>query len=174
MPIVDGLTSSKIIRSFEKAHPSSCDTRISGRVPIFAVSASLVERNRAEYIEAGFDGWILKPIDFQRLGVLLRGIFDSKTRNDCLYQPGEWERGGWFINHQPDIFEASTTPSNAAPQSKRGQESFPTHEDDPITKEQERLKSLGTDAHHAESFPAEPGQSGNIETSVAKGKSSLP
>ena len=99
MPIVDGLTSTKMIRAFEQ------DQRASGllttahrghRIPIIAVSASLVEREKDTYVGAGFDGWILKPIDFKRLETLLRGIVDDQTREESLYVPGYWEKGGWF------------------------------------------------------------------------------
>lgn len=99
MPIVDGLTSTKMIRSFEQTpeHPGySKLASINGRIPIFAVSASLVEHERQTYIDAGFDGWILKPIDFKRLNTLLTGISDEETRQSCLYVPGGWEHGGWF------------------------------------------------------------------------------
>lgn len=120
MPIVDGLTSTKMIRSFEKTHPGYCLSEHAahhGRVPIIAVSASLIEKDRQTYIEAGFDGWILKPIDFKRLNVLLSGILDEDTRGSCLYTPGGWERGGWFVKRrQPDSLDASsssTTPTNA-------------------------------------------------------------
>ncbi|ESZ95078.1 PHY1, histidine kinase-group VIII protein [Sclerotinia borealis F-4128] len=116
MPIVDGLTSTKMIRSFEKTHLNlSPRAKLNGRVPIFAVSASLLERERQIYIDAGFDGWILKPIDFKRLNVLLEGIVDSNVRESCLYQPGGWERGGWFRKMQPSVFQSSTAPSNETP-----------------------------------------------------------
>lgn len=99
MPIVDGLTSTKMIRAFEHSddHPglSELATRHS-RIPVFAVSASLVEREKDNYIDAGFDAWVLKPIDFKRLEKLIRGIGDDGVRNELLYVPGEWERGGWF------------------------------------------------------------------------------
>lgn len=114
MPIVDGLTSTKMIRSYEKSHPESkfsSRTSSNGRVPIFAVSASLLERERQTYIKAGFDGWILKPIDFKRLSILLLGIVDDKTRDSCLYKPGEWEKGGWFHRRQsPPPLRVSTAP----------------------------------------------------------------
>ncbi len=114
MPIVDGLTSTKMIRSYEKSHSQldlSSRAAANGRVPILAVSASLVERERQTYISAGFDGWILKPIDFKRLTTLLSGIVEEEIRNSCLYQPGEWERGGWFTKRQPSVFDAQTNPS---------------------------------------------------------------
>lgn len=132
MPIVDGLTSTKMIRSFEKSHKQnylSPRARENGRVPIFAVSASLVEREKQTYVNAGFDGWILKPIDFKRLNVLLSGIVDERVRSECLYRPGEWERGGWFDNRQSDIFEADTTPSGATPVSNPS-ETEPRQPDD--------------------------------------------
>ncbi|KAK6856306.1 Cyanobacterial phytochrome B [Apiospora arundinis] len=99
MPIVDGLGSTKMIRAFEKSEKCqalSSLARYQGRIPIFAVSASLVEKEGPTYINAGFDGWILKPIDIKRLHTLLFGITDDETRNSCLYVPGQWERGGWF------------------------------------------------------------------------------
>ena len=99
MPIIDGESSTRMIRSFEKEHLQTClspRALVNGRVPILAVSASLVERDREKYINAGFDGWVLKPIDFKRLYVLLAGTVDYEARKPCIYQPGGWECGGWF------------------------------------------------------------------------------
>lgn len=99
MPIVDGLTSTRMIRGVEKAPEHGGHSEIAasnGRIPIFAVSASLLERDRQVYIDGGFDGWILKPVDFKRLNTLLTGIRDDEIRASCLYAPGQWERGGWF------------------------------------------------------------------------------
>ncbi|KAG6009714.1 hypothetical protein E4U21_001462 [Claviceps maximensis] len=99
MPIVDGMTSTKMIRSIEKSPDHKGHSRLAAnnnhRIPIFAVSASLMEEKRQHYMDAGFDGWILKPIDFKRLSMLLSGIYNLDVRKACLYVPGEWERGGW-------------------------------------------------------------------------------
>jgi CheY-like chemotaxis protein len=117
MPIVDGLTSTKMIRSFEKTKSTKFNLSLraarNGRVPIIAVSASLVEKERQTYVDAGFDGWILKPISFQRLSELMTGIVDDKVREEALYQPGNWERGGWFHLGQRDMSQAHTKPDNA-------------------------------------------------------------
>ena len=112
------MTSTKMIRSFEKTNPEqvlSRRARRNGRMPIIAVSASLVESNVEVYKEAGFDGWILKPISFVRLAELMKGIVDDKSRAHNVYQPGKWEQGGWFYKAQPDRFVAKTTPSGGAP-----------------------------------------------------------
>ena len=179
MPIVDGLTSTKMIRSFEKSFPEKLLSKraaLNGRVPIFAVSASLVEKNRQVYIDAGFDGWILKPIDFTRLTLLMSGIVEEKTREACLYKPGEWERGGWFAKRQPDIFASSTKPSAKAPvSSSRKRESYPAQpREEPTDKERERLGQLDNDAVHADSVPENPGHSGDIDYAVesTRGKKS--
>ncbi|QDS71907.1 hypothetical protein FKW77_000358 [Venturia effusa] len=118
MPIVDGLTSTKMIRSYEKTHSShklSQRAAVNGRVPVIAVSASLVERERQTYIDAGFDAWILKPISFIRLETLLEGIVNHQVREDCLYTPGKWEAGGWFNKafSPQNANEQSLTPPNA-------------------------------------------------------------
>ncbi|KAK0617072.1 hypothetical protein B0T14DRAFT_568619 [Immersiella caudata] len=101
MPIVDGLTSTKMIRMHEQTESHAGLSLIAnshGHIPVIAVSASLIEREKDTYVNAGFDGWILKPIDFKRLETLLQGIVDDGVRNDCLYFAGEWERGGWFAH----------------------------------------------------------------------------
>lgn len=124
MPIVDGLTSTKMIRSFEKLHTNIYSARAAlyGRVPIIAVSASLIERDRQRYIDAGFDAWILKPISFDRLNKLMAAIVDTNIRHDCIYQPGEWEKGGWFHGGKHSADEADTKPSGEAPISNPSEE----------------------------------------------------
>ncbi|KAI9835940.1 MAG: hypothetical protein M1819_001838 [Sarea resinae] len=114
MPIVDGLASVKMIRSFEKArNPDilSPHAALNGRIPIFAVSASLLEKDRRTYVDCGFDAWILKPIDFKRLNLLLEGIIDGRVREDSLYVPGKWERGGWFGIKRSGAHDLDTSPS---------------------------------------------------------------
>ncbi|KAG0124697.1 GAF domain-like protein [Tuber indicum] len=86
MPIMDGGTPATRICQFEGADSDQripTRHRINRRVPIFVVSASLAEERRAEYIDFGFDGWILKPVNFGRLKLLLDGIRDPA-------------QGGWF------------------------------------------------------------------------------
>ncbi len=120
MPIVDGFSSTKMIRSYEKTHAGTClssRARQNGKIPIFAVSASLVEKERDKYIQTGFDGWILKPVDFKRVDLLLKGIVDSEARNSCLYEKGKWESGGWFTpaDDQHGAFTVDTHPSQEKP-----------------------------------------------------------
>ncbi|KAJ5720437.1 CheY-like superfamily [Penicillium malachiteum] len=91
MPIVDGLNATKMIRQQEWLHSTDHD-----RTPVFAVSASLVEKDRQIYMDAGFDGWIMKPVDFQRVHQLLDGVLSVESRIKDVYEPGMWEQGGWF------------------------------------------------------------------------------
>jgi CheY-like chemotaxis protein len=96
MPIVDGMTATKMIREVESSKSSvSNGSSRSNRTPIFAVSASIVERDQQAYIDVGFDGWVMKPIDFARLNTILTGIHDPKTRESSA-EAREWEKGGWF------------------------------------------------------------------------------
>lgn len=70
MPIMDGRTAAQTIRELEaKLGPQDdiAPLRVDGRVPIFAVSASLYESDRHSMMQA-FDGWLLKPLG--ELGVL--------------------------------------------------------------------------------------------------------
>ncbi|KAI5849798.1 hypothetical protein BZA05DRAFT_77452 [Tricharina praecox] len=99
MPIMNGSESTTRIRGLESnsKHPVPRRHATHGRIPIFAVSASLFEERWIEYADIGFDGWILKPIDFGRLGKLLEGTRDTALRREAEYVPGQWERGGWFL-----------------------------------------------------------------------------
>jgi hypothetical protein len=50
------------------------------------------------------DGWILKPIDFKRLRIILKGINDLSQRSEDIWRPGcNWEAGGWL--HDPEEHE---------------------------------------------------------------------
>lgn len=141
MPIVDGLTSTKMIRSFEKSnstHLLSNRASLNGRVPIIAVSASLIEKDRQNYIDAGFDGWILKPISFSRLTTIMNGIVEQETRRDNLYRAGNWEHGGWFDEAQKDVFSADTRPSAKPPVELPSKEvKAAVESDDPFHKEED-------------------------------------
>ncbi|RDB17975.1 Cyanobacterial phytochrome B [Hypsizygus marmoreus] len=104
MPILNGFEATQKIREVEKAsphHATSSPRRLSheihGHIPIFAVSASLLERQRDELRTYGMDGWILKPIDFRRLKDILKGVTDPLQKERDLYRPGcNWELGGWL------------------------------------------------------------------------------
>ncbi|ESK91233.1 phytochrome-like protein [Moniliophthora roreri MCA 2997] len=120
MPILDGYEASERIRQVERmdelgdsTSPATESRRLSyqlnGRIPIFAVSASLFEQQRAKLSDAGMDGWILKPIDFKRLGTLLSGVTDLEQREQDRYHPGcNWEIGGWLAETRTLSREASS------------------------------------------------------------------
>jgi CheY-like chemotaxis protein len=108
MPIMDGYDSTKAIRAFEESRTSDTASQRSSisssknYVPIIAVSASLVEREHDFYVDVGFDGWILKPIPFDRLRHIMSGVADPVARKEDLYEPGCWEKAGWFKEAQKD------------------------------------------------------------------------
>lgn len=88
MPVCSGQDAAKRIRAFEKERENSdsASSRLGGHIPIFAVSASLYEKQRPEMLECGMDGWILKPINFDRLKTLLMGTTSAERRTPELYQ----------------------------------------------------------------------------------------
>ncbi|KAF4628477.1 hypothetical protein G7Y89_g9679 [Cudoniella acicularis] len=90
--VVDSMEATRMIREFEKEPSSSIklSPRVAsyGRISIVAVSASLSEQRVHEYVEIGFDGWILKPIDFQRLEAIITAIEDEQAREILFYGTG--------------------------------------------------------------------------------------
>lgn len=177
MPIVDGLTSTKMIRSYEKTHTNIYSPRaaLCGRIPIVAVSASLIEKDRQQYIDAGFDAWILKPISFDRLNKLMAAIVDKDIRNDCLYKPGNWEKGGWFHEGKATLEEVNTKPTDEPPISnpsesvqeaaqdaenpiagEEGEEGRQPEEQERLLKKQEEERTAEDDKHNEEVRHADP------------------
>jgi CheY-like chemotaxis protein len=68
------------------------------RVPIFAVSATLKKEEEGEYVANGFDGWLLKPVDFKRLNLILEGAFLESAKKEGRYKPEDFNSGGWFYD----------------------------------------------------------------------------
>ncbi|KAK7464699.1 hypothetical protein VKT23_005906 [Stygiomarasmius scandens] len=120
MPILDGFESSVRIREIESTDedaPRRLSHQLNGRLPIFAVSASLYEAQRDKLSNAGMDGWILKPIDFKRLKIILKGVTDRSQRERDIYHPGcNWEIGGWLA----DIINPTTILASCSSSSSPG------------------------------------------------------
>ncbi|PCH40363.1 hypothetical protein WOLCODRAFT_98767 [Wolfiporia cocos MD-104 SS10] len=100
MPLLNGFEATERIRELEQTRENDfhrLSHKLNGRIPIFAVSASLFEDQREELFKLGFDGWILKPIDFKRLKIILKGVIDAVQRGKDVYNPTcNWEVGGWL------------------------------------------------------------------------------
>ena len=104
MPICNGQEACIRIRELEKKWAEAGEQAdrpasqvLNGRVPILAVSATLVPQMRKEMVDIGMDGWILKPIDFARLSALLKGLLHPEDRIANHWKQGYvWEKGGWL------------------------------------------------------------------------------
>lgn len=70
MPNKDGYQTCKEIRAWEKASGSSA------RLPIVALSANVLGDVFQKCVEAGFDSYITKPVDFKELGEILMSFLD--------------------------------------------------------------------------------------------------
>lgn len=109
-----GLEATKEIRKLEERLPSRNGhtprtVALNGRIPVIAVTASLPERERHTIIDAGLgelavrlgqtggscanttawllaDGWLLKPLNVQRLRTVLKGTVDAPTRTANVYR----------------------------------------------------------------------------------------
>jgi hypothetical protein len=67
----------------------------------------------------------------------MAAIVNTDIRKSCLYQPGEWEKGGWFHRGQKSSEEVSTKPSGEAPvnNQSRGADEATAYADDPMASE---------------------------------------
>ncbi|KAG8886222.1 Light-sensor Protein kinase [Tulasnella sp. 331] len=99
MPIMDGYQATAAIRAFEETNkpPRTLPShKVNGRMPILAVSASISENQHNDLWEVGLDGYLLKPIVWDRVQDLFRGTTDPEQRRKDMYITGSWERGGWL------------------------------------------------------------------------------
>ncbi|KAF2709473.1 hypothetical protein K504DRAFT_526003 [Pleomassaria siparia CBS 279.74] len=80
------------------SRPSSMMTlaRHTDHLPIFAISSALYQHTQESLQEAGFDGWLSKPVDFQRLSLILKGATDEESRLKGIYRTDDVKAGGWF------------------------------------------------------------------------------
>ncbi|MDB5447362.1 MAG: sensor histidine kinase, partial [Phenylobacterium sp.] len=69
MPIMDGLAATRSIRAVEAAERRP-------RTPIIAVTANATANQAAEYMDAGMDGLVPKPIQFAQLVAVISGAMD--------------------------------------------------------------------------------------------------
>ncbi|KAG8958090.1 Light-sensor Protein kinase [Tulasnella sp. 419] len=100
MPIMNGFEATGAIRHFEASTlpPHFLPAHeLNGRIPIFAVTASLESTQRDDLYDLGIDGWILKPINWSRVSDILVGVTDIERRRKDMYTPEKkWENGGWL------------------------------------------------------------------------------
>jgi CheY-like chemotaxis protein/anti-sigma regulatory factor (Ser/Thr protein kinase) len=75
---------------------SKSGTHAPRRIPIFAVSAGLNQYSQDSLEDAGFDGWLSKPIDFKKLAVIMEGVRDHDVRGLAMSRDGDYGGGGWF------------------------------------------------------------------------------
>jgi CheY-like chemotaxis protein len=67
MPVVDGIEATRRIRQAEKTRTFGGRTRI----PIIALTASAMDEDRRNCIEAGMDDFLTKPLDPNALTAVL-------------------------------------------------------------------------------------------------------
>src|SRR5207302_8538117 len=77
MPLMDGLTATRTIRGIEAAEGRA-------RTPIIAVTANATASQAAEYVEAGMDGLVPKPIHFSQLLAAIAGAIEAENDNQAV------------------------------------------------------------------------------------------
>ncbi len=81
MPIMDGVTATKKkILEWEKTQPERV------HVPIIALTANAIKGDKEEYIAAGMDGYLSKPIDREEL-VRILSKYCCKINNTAKHTP---------------------------------------------------------------------------------------
>ncbi len=67
MPELDGIEAAKRIRSLEAEQPGA-------RTPVLALTANTLVEDRYACFEAGMDGFLIKPLDREKLEEALSGL----------------------------------------------------------------------------------------------------
>ena len=69
MPVMNGIEAVKHIREYEKTHNLI-------HTPIISVTANALEGDKERFLKAGFDGYVAKPIDINKLKEILSKFLD--------------------------------------------------------------------------------------------------
>ncbi|TIA87301.1 hypothetical protein E3P99_03262 [Wallemia hederae] len=102
MPIKDGYESCRTIREAEKENKLKKRNwhHINGRLPIFAVSASISPSHHDALRDCGFDAFFTKPINFDLLNNrLIAGLTDKEKYLSGIYSEDSkesFEKGGFL------------------------------------------------------------------------------
>lgn len=70
MPGMDGMEATRLIRQHE-------DTRIR-QVPVIALTASIMQDQRARYLEAGMNDVLAKPIEIERVNHTMATLLENR------------------------------------------------------------------------------------------------
>ena len=103
MPELDGIETAKRIRASEAGEPGR-------RTPILALTANTLVEDRYACFEAGMDGFLIKPLDREKLAEALAGVCRRAASGGAMsnsHQPIERAMVG-------TRFAAHTKPSTAA------------------------------------------------------------
>ena len=76
MPVMDGVSATKAIRAREKEFGL-------GPTPIVAVSANAMKHQVDEYLAAGMDAHVAKPIEIRKLFAMLNAVADGRALRDA-------------------------------------------------------------------------------------------
>jgi signal transduction histidine kinase/CheY-like chemotaxis protein len=76
MPVMDGVTATRLIRETEAAGKGTHSRR---RIPIVALSANAMTHQVAEYLAAGMDLHVAKPIELNKLHAALREATEGQS-----------------------------------------------------------------------------------------------
>jgi signal transduction histidine kinase/FixJ family two-component response regulator len=76
MPVMDGPAAARAIRQREAESGRA-------RTPIIALTANAMSHQTAEYIAAGMDAWVTKPIEVSKLFEALDGAINAAERSSC-------------------------------------------------------------------------------------------
>lgn len=105
MPIMDGITATRIIRG--ELHDS---------VPIIAMTAAVMEEQQNSYFDAGMNGFVAKPVDMTQLVSKVVELLQARLGEDVQVANAAYPAQNLVANHN-DLQPAAESPMSAKLQS---------------------------------------------------------
>jgi len=109
MPVLGGIEATQKILEYEEKSRKH-------HIPIVALTANALSGDREKYMDAGMDNYLSKPIDLERLNILLQEYFpahvksegeeeDTATENDVPSEPSETTEAVPAVENVPETVE---------------------------------------------------------------------
>jgi len=162
MPVLGGIEATHKIIEYEEKNRKH-------HVPIVALTANALSGDREKYMDEGMDNYLSKPIDLERLNILLQEYFPNHVKNQIQEEETEKETTAEAVEEEAPV---QTLPERVE-ESTETKEEVPSEEEIPSVEEKEPTETTIEEVEQVLLPPADDSSTEEREESVPKEKKDI-